>query len=117
MKQINIQCGERVREMRALTGLTQRELSKRIGMSKQMIYNIESGHRALTESVALRLSKELLVDYEYLLCRTDDKRVDNSEALKDIYLLFAGMDSAEQKQILDELYDFAQYLIYKYKKG
>jgi transcriptional regulator with XRE-family HTH domain len=117
MEQINIKCGERVREMRMRTGLTQRELSKRVGMSKQQICNIETGHRALTANVAIKLSKEFLVDDAYLLCRTDDKKVDSSEALKDIYLLFAGMDSAEQKQILDELYDYSQYLIYKYKKG
>ncbi|MDI1264223.1 MAG: helix-turn-helix domain-containing protein [bacterium] len=50
------QMGDRVREMRALRGLSRRELARRAGMSERYVAQIEAGKGNVSIVLLLRLS-------------------------------------------------------------
>lgn len=56
----------RVREIRANSGLTQEQLASLVGVARQSIISIEKGHFLPTIETALRLSEALQVPVEHL---------------------------------------------------
>lgn len=69
--ELNKKRGKRLTICRNAAGLSQEDLGKRVGLTKQQIWNIEHGTRSLTPSNALLIGKELAVDPDYLLCNTE----------------------------------------------
>jgi len=56
----------RVREIRANSGLTQEQLADLVGVARQSIISIEKGHFLPTIETALRISAALRVPVEHL---------------------------------------------------
>lgn len=63
---------ERVKAIRTSMGLTQSELSKRIGVSQRQVANYESGLSEPRDIVLTKLSSTLGVSKEYLLHGTEE---------------------------------------------
>jgi len=63
----------RVREIRANSGLTQEQLANLVGVARQSIISIEKGHFLPTIETALRISAALQVPVERLFWIEDKK--------------------------------------------
>lgn len=63
----------RVREIRANSGLTQEQLANLVGVARQSIISIEKGHFLPTIETALRISEALQVPVERLFWIEDRK--------------------------------------------
>jgi putative transcriptional regulator len=63
----------RVREIRANSGLTQEQLADLVGVARQSIISIEKGHFLPTIETALRLSAALQVPVERLFWIEENK--------------------------------------------
>ena len=59
--------GIALRGARYREGLSQKELSKRTGVSQNNISKMENGKRAIGEKVAKKLAKVLRIDFELLM--------------------------------------------------
>lgn len=59
--------GERVKEVRKALGLTLDKFGVKIGMKKNSISQVENGHNALTEQMAISICREYNVNYDYLI--------------------------------------------------
>ena len=71
---INKTFGERVRERRQELGISQDELSRRIGYkSRSSINKIELGERDITQTKAIQIAKALGVPVDYLLDKKEEK--------------------------------------------
>lgn len=67
-----MQLAERLRKMREARGLTQRELAKAIGVSRQAIGFYESGEREPDLETVQKLAQVLGTSISYLVGETDD---------------------------------------------
>ncbi len=65
--------GDRLRDARERHGLTQEDISERIGASKAQINRYENGKSDPTPDVLMRLATELDVPIDWLLGRSDDE--------------------------------------------
>lgn len=66
--------GFRLRELRKLRGLTQKELAEAIGASERGIQNYEISSRKPTYDVLLALANYFDVSVDYLMGRTDQRK-------------------------------------------
>ncbi len=62
----------RIRRHRALAGLTQAELARRVGVSRQTVVAMEKGSYNPSVTLALRLARELGATVEELFTLEDD---------------------------------------------
>ena len=62
-----VDMGKRVRKQRQLIGLTQQELSERIGVSTSFVGHVERGTRKASLETLVALSNALGVGVDYLL--------------------------------------------------
>ncbi len=91
--------GNRLKELRNKKSITQEELGKTIGLSKQTISTYELGTREPDNDTLLKLADFFAVSLDYLLGRTD-----NPEGLT---------EEEEQKHIeLDEVLSHKKILFY-----
>lgn len=67
MGTINKRLGERIKELREINGLSQREVSKKLKISRSTISQIENGERKISAEELLRLSKMFNVTPNNLL--------------------------------------------------
>lgn len=68
MDSVDVRIGERLREAREMLGLTQSDVSERVGFnSYQILSNIEKGIRAVKVAELSRLSKVYCKDLQYFL--------------------------------------------------
>lgn len=65
---MRVDIGNRVREFRRLSGLTQQELARRVGVSAVFISKTERGLKLPSLDTLLRLAKALDVPPNWLLC-------------------------------------------------
>lgn len=90
---------KRLKEMRLATGLSQRELGRRIGLSEEVVSSrvtrYERGTSEPDFATASKLAKELGVPLAYLVA--------DSEALADVILAVASMTASEQRKLASEL--------------
>jgi transcriptional regulator with XRE-family HTH domain len=66
-KALNLALGKRLAQLRTLRGLSQRELTERIGVMQVVVSNYEVGKLRITAEVALRLAAALDVPIQDLL--------------------------------------------------
>ena len=59
--------GDRMREVRFVFHMNQRQLAKRIGVTSQLISQVESGKLAVSHMVAKAIEAELGVNYRWLM--------------------------------------------------
>ncbi|MBE6654169.1 MAG: helix-turn-helix transcriptional regulator [Ruminococcaceae bacterium] len=65
-------CNDRMKERRSTLGLSQAELAKRIGVSRQTINMIENGGYNPTIELCIRICRELGVTLNDLFWREND---------------------------------------------
>ncbi len=65
-------CNDRMKERRSALGLSQAELAKRIGVSRQTINMIENGGYNPTIELCIRICRELGVTLNDLFWREND---------------------------------------------
>lgn len=75
---------ERVKRLRQLLNINQAEFGARLGVTSATISRIESGERAITEQMALSISREFSVNSEWLR--------------KGVGVVFKNKDSMETEQ-------------------
>lgn len=64
--------GNRIKSLRQLKDVSQEELGRFLGLSKQTISGIETGYRATTIEVSIALADFFNVSLDYLVGRSDD---------------------------------------------
>lgn len=64
-------CSERIKELRASKGLTQKQLAKESGLSERGVQNYELGERVPTLQAAIALADFFDVSLDYLVGRSD----------------------------------------------
>lgn len=64
--------GSKIRQLRIDNNIKQDELSSKIGISKQMLSNIETGYRDVTLDVLVAISDYFFVSLDYLTGRSED---------------------------------------------
>ncbi len=69
---------KKIRELRVRKGLTQQELSDRIGMTRSIASVYENGFRMPTYGKLIKLARELDVSTDYLLGFENDAYLDLS---------------------------------------
>ena len=67
--------GQRIREVRQDYGMSQVELAKRLGISRQSLNNIEHERSMPQPPLIKRIAELLRVSGDYLLGLTDDKDI------------------------------------------
>ena len=68
---INIECGQRLKKCRLLSGYTQEALGNKANYKKETVCMFERGKRKLSVDAANNFAKVLHVRADYLLCRDD----------------------------------------------
>lgn len=79
--------GKRLSELREKSGLTQKELSSRLGMARTTFSGYENGTREPDHQTLQKFADYFDVSIDYLLGRTDDKKAildDQSRSLIDM---------------------------------
>lgn len=100
MKETDIlkQMGERIYHRRKLLKLTQEEMAEKMGVSTQMISNLELGKKAIRPENLIKLCEVLNISADYILTGAS---YDNAPA--DIFAKFATLTPQEFKIITDLL--------------
>lgn len=91
--------GSRVSSRRKYLHLTQEKLAEKMGVSVQMISNVELGHKAIRPENLIKLCSVLEVSTDHILCGNCSAHDVNVFSQK-----FSQL-SAEQRQIIEMLVD------------
>lgn len=85
--------GNNIREYRSMIGMTQEDLSKRVGITPKYLSRLESGQRTPSLDVLFLISKELHVTMDLLV---SEQRQDWPPAAEMLYMkLFADCSKSE----------------------
>ena len=79
-KDINIQIGQRVREVRYSKKLTREQLAEKLDISTLHMGYIEAGHRGMSIATLLKLCLTLGVSADYILLGIDNANTPESSA-------------------------------------
>ena len=79
MQYNNIECGNRIKEVRKASGLTQAQLSAQLNIRSESLSAIENGRRSASLDLLIDLSQQLGVTLDYLILGKVDP------ALKTLY--------------------------------
>ena len=112
-KSYNKFVGERVRTCRRRKGLTMKELGEKIGMSEANVSRYERGEFSLNISQIKEIAKILDVQAKYL-CGWGDSPTVKEEMMNKWIEKVGELDFSEKE--LDELINFAKYIISKRKE-
>lgn len=102
MKEADIlkKMGERIYHRRKALKLTQEELAEKMGVSTQMISNLELGKKAIRPENLIRLCEVLNVSADFILTGTG-----SSLTTEDFSVKFASLTQQELK-IISEILDY-----------
>lgn len=81
-KMILLKIGQRIQQCRKSHGLTQEALAERMGVSIQMISNLERGKKAIRIDNLIRLCEILQVSSDYLLTGREGQKETQELQLK-----------------------------------
>ena len=102
---------DKLKKLRTERGLTQTELAKLIGTSKQVVCRYESGENTPKVTTADRMAKILHVPLAYLLNEAIDSYEEvmeaYSEETEEIQKLFSQLSPEQKRQVIQ----FATFLI------
>lgn len=71
--------GKRLCVLRSESGLSQEDFGKKIGLSRNSIYNYENEKRTPCLEDLVKIAEYFQVSYDYLLCKSDNKRRENTD--------------------------------------
>ena len=87
--------GERLKSARNFTGLSQRQVAEKFGLTKVGYQNYEYGRRTPSFELLPRLADYFNVSLDYLFGRSDEPRLPDKETLALAHQLQAYRQSAE----------------------
>ena len=98
--EINITINERITDLRTMSGLSQKELADKVGVTNSTISFYEQEERSPSVDMIIRLSKIFNVSVDYLL-GIDQKRNINLSGLKeeDIQLIQCMVEHLKNKKV------------------
>ena len=101
-----MEIGERVKKLRALRGLSQNQLAKRVGIKQASLSRLEGGvSQTLRADNALKLARELGTTVDYILSdRQKPSIVDlvgHDPAVDVLVELYADCDEKAREELLD----------------
>lgn len=106
--------GERLKYIRKKNGYTQESLAKKIGVSRGVIYNMESNKNEPQEVVINAICQSLKINKEWLLNGSGDiYNIDKSESdriLSELNELVNTLSKDEQLYILDTIKSLKYHL-------
>lgn len=77
---IQINIGNRIKDLRQEKELTQKELANKLGVGASTIGMYETGKRSLDNEMLTRMSNFFNVSSDYLLCRTNIRNIHELES-------------------------------------
>lgn len=98
--------GDRLRELREESGMTQEELGKLLSVTKQAVYSYEKGENEPNIDALVKLGDIFGVSLDYLLGRTKQKE---NLCIKDRLILETINDKHKKKIILDLCNSLSNY--------
>lgn len=101
--------GERIKDLRLKSKLTQKELSKITGISEISIRKYESGDRTPKIDAIEKLALALNVQIDYIIGRSEFEKFDSSIINNDLKSLIAIIESSnpEHSKLLRDIIDIA----------
>lgn len=98
--------GSRIRDAREKAGMSQSDLSDRIGVSRQQIVKYESGHDRMRASMLCAIAIELAVEINGLIPEDvrDLDAVDVETPISDVLRNWMGANSLTRQAAADTLY-------------
>lgn len=91
--------GKRICERRKFLGLTQEQLAERIGVSVQMISNLELGKKAIRPENLVKICSVLTVSSDFIL--TGKKNADDKNILMDKINSLSDEDYKMMEMLID----------------
>ena len=104
---------ERIKQLRLNKKVSQEEIAKFLGVTKQAYSLYELGKRNVDNETLLKLSEYFNVSIDYLLGKSEDKNEVTDEDIK--FALFEGADNITD-EMYEEVKEFANFIKNKYKK-
>ncbi len=94
------QMGQRIMQRRKAMCLTQEELAERLGVSMQMVSNLELGKKAIRPDNLVKVSQVLGLSCDFILTGNE-----SDDTLSNISSKLSGLDTRELN-IISELIDY-----------
>lgn len=107
MKELNVQVGERIKELRLLNKYTREELAERVGISVRFLYNIERGKQGFSSETLLALADVFHVKCDYILKGSKDDIYSNE--LVEVIDMFDESQMITLVKVLRAIYEIGVY--------
>lgn len=92
--------GERIKEARLASNMTQDELAKKIGVSKNAISNYENGVSTPKVELLCAIMKHLEIDANYLYCvNPEENPIRLSAHERELIVEYRKLSQAEKKRV------------------
>ena len=109
--------GNRIKELRLTTGLTQEELGKKLNLSKQTVSSYEKGTRTPDPDTITELAKIFKVSTDFLLGQTINPAPASVDDLPETVAPYLSEGIRElTPEARKEVMDFIEYVRVKYAK-
>ena len=107
--------GERIRRLREEREWSQIELAKKANINNSVLSRIEANKRPIENELLVKFAEIFNVTVDYILCRTDSRE-------KPHIITGTGdgsfsFDKDIPMKVREEIINYAEYLIKKYKEG
>lgn len=104
-KELNVEIGKRLREVRDNLGYTQSKFAEILGVGEEHYRKIELGSSGLTVEKVWLLHDQLKIDATYLIA--------GEKKNADIDYLLTNCDSVERNKILHRMFEYTEQMLYK----
>ncbi len=107
MKELNVQIGERIKELRMLNKYTREDLANKVGISVKFLYNIEQGKQGFSSETLLALSEVFHVKCDYILKGSTESAYSNE--LLEVIDMFDESQMITLVKVLKDIYEMGIY--------
>ena len=107
MKDLNVQAGERIKELRLLNKYTREELAAKVGISVKFLYNIERGKQGFSSETLLALAEVFHVKCDYILKGSKESMYSNE--LIEVIDMFDESQMITLVKVLKAVYEMGIY--------
>jgi len=107
MKELNVQVGERIKELRILNKYTREDLASKVGISVKFLYNIERGKQGFSSETLLSLSEVFHVKCDYILKGYKESAYSNE--LLEVIDMFDESQMITLVKVLKDIYEIGIY--------
>lgn len=97
-------------------GLSQSEVAKHLGITRQAYGHYETGVREPDNATIVKLAKLYGVSADYLLGLSDEKKPSAEASTEDVKVALFGGDGEVTDEMWDEVTSFVEFVKQKHKK-